>query len=133
MSAEDLEILREALAILEERFDTDALVGYYHPDINYRAVEGAPDDIGEFTGHEAMRTYHQQWVDTFDNFRVESQELIDHGDVVIAVLRLVGRMRGSEAEVDLRFAIVYELRDGLIYKAREYWTKEEALAAAEAW
>src|SRR4051794_2749775 len=53
--------------------------------------QGAPDDPGPIHGKEAMRTYVEDWLDTFDDFRGEVIELIDAGDDVIVVMRIGGR------------------------------------------
>ena len=53
---------------------------HWAPDINWRAMEGAPDDVGEMTGREAARGYHQDWLDTFDDLTAEPEELIEVGD-----------------------------------------------------
>jgi ketosteroid isomerase-like protein len=39
-------------------------------------------------------------------------------------------MKGSDAEVDMRLAVVYTVRDGLVIRGREYASREEALEAA---
>jgi len=44
--------------------------------------------------------------------------------------RAVGQMKGSEARIDMRVAIVYRMRDGLIVRGREFASREEALEAA---
>jgi len=44
--------------------------------------------------------------------------------------RAVGQRKGSEARIDLRLAIVYTVRDGLIVRGREFASSEEALEAA---
>jgi ketosteroid isomerase-like protein len=64
---------------------------------------------------------------------VEPVEVIDAGDdTVIVVMRASGRPKGTsaEAELTLSFAAVSTIRDGKIARAREYWTREEALEAA---
>jgi ketosteroid isomerase-like protein len=67
----------------------------------------------------------------FDELRADADELIDAGeDRVVAVLHVIGRMKGSNADVDMRYAIVYTVRDGLIVRGREYATREQALEAA---
>jgi len=100
-------------------------------DIDYRAVEGALDDHGPIHGKVEMRAYMQDWIDTFDQFKVEPLEVIDTGqDQVIAVLRNSGRAKLSGVETDLTFAVVNTIRDGKIVRGREYWTKEQALEAA---
>jgi hypothetical protein len=39
-------------------------------------------------------------------------------------------MKGSDAEVDIRYAIVFSLRDGKIGMGREFASREQALEAA---
>ena len=50
---------------------------FWTPDINWRAMEGAPDDVGEIQGREALRRYYQDWIDMFDNISVIPEELLD--------------------------------------------------------
>ena len=130
MSEENVEIVRQYVAAYSEG-GTDAWAEFWHPDINWRAMEGALDDIGVMRGPEAMRRYYRQWEETFDEIRTEPDELIDvGGDQVLAVVRSVGRMKGSDAEVDIRYAVVISIREGKIGKGREFASREEALEAA---
>jgi ketosteroid isomerase-like protein len=130
MSQENVENVRDAAAAFN-RGDLNAWWEYWAEDIDYRAVEGAPDDHGPIQGKEAMREYVQDWLDTFDDFRFEPVEITDAGkDKVIAVIRISGRAKLSGVETDLTFAILYTIRDGKIARGREYWTRDEALEAA---
>ena len=56
MSHESVEIVRSALLALADR-GVDRLAEFLHPEINWRAMEGAPDDVGEMRGMEAARRY----------------------------------------------------------------------------
>jgi ketosteroid isomerase-like protein len=129
MSQENVEIVRRYFPAYE-RGGLDALAEFWHPDINWRAAEGALDDVGLMEGPGALRHHLEQWEDTFESGRVEVEELVDAGDQVVAVVRGIGRMKESEAEVDLRYAIVLSIRDGKIAAGREYFTREQALEAA---
>ena len=130
MSQENVEIVRQAAAAFN-RGDLDTWVESWADDIDYRAIEGALDDHGPIHGKAEMRAYMQDWIDTFDQFKVEPLEVIDAGqDQVIAVLRNSGRAKLSGVETDLTFAVVNTIRDGKIVRGREYWTKEQALEAA---
>ena len=128
MSEENVEVVRSALASFDRSLDRVA--EFWDPEIDWRAIEGAPDDIGVFKGHEAMRRYYGQWYDTFDDIQVETEELLDAGEQIVAMVRAVGRMKGSGANIDMRLGIVYTVRDGLIVRGREYPSREEALEAA---
>ena len=129
MSQENVEVVREALRAMDQ--DLDRVAELWDPDIDWRAIEGAPDDIGVFKGRPALKHYYEQWYETFDELRGEAKELIDAGgDRVVAVMSVTGRMKGSESEVDMHLGIVYTVRNGLIVRGREYATRTEALEAA---
>ena len=130
MSQENVENVGDAAAAFN-RGDLNAWWEYWAEDIDYRAVEGAPDDHGPIQGKEAMREYVQDWLDTFDDLTFDPLEFIDAGgDQVVAVLRFGGRAKQSGVETDVTFATLYTLRDAKIAVGREYWTREEALEAA---
>ena len=114
MSQENIKTIRGAAAAFN-RGDVDAWLEYLADDIDYRAIEGAPDDPGPMHGKDAVRAYEQDWLDMFDDFKVEPMELIDAGeDRVIAVTKISGRAKLSGVETDLTYA----------------GTKEQALEAA---
>jgi ketosteroid isomerase-like protein len=130
MSQENIEIARDAAAAFN-RGDLDAWLEYLTVDIDFRAAEGAPDDHGPIKGKEAMRAFVQDWLDTFDDLRVEPIELIDAGeDVVLAVNKFSGRAKLSGIETDLTYAELSTFRDGKIARSRQYFTRDEALEAA---
>ena len=98
--------------------------------IDWRAMAGAPDDLGPIEGRDAMRRYLEEGLEVFDDVILEAEELIDGGEEqVVVVLRFTGRGKLSGVESQLKFAILYTLRDGRIVSGREYATKEEALEA----
>jgi ketosteroid isomerase-like protein len=113
-----------------DRGGLDAWAEYWHPEIAWRAAEGAVDDVGLMEGADALRRYYEAWEETFDEIRTEVEESFEVGDRVVAVVRGLARMKGSESQVDVRYAIVLEIRDGKIVSGREYFTREEALSAA---
>ncbi len=130
MSEENVKTVRDAF-VAYNRGELDAFLEYCADDIDYRAVEGAPDDHGPIHGKEALRAFIQDWFDTFDDFRAEPVELIEAGeDKVIAVVRISGRAKLSGVETDLTYAELWTLRDGKVAWGRQYWTRDEALEAA---
>jgi ketosteroid isomerase-like protein len=132
MSEENVGVV-QAAADAFARGGVDGWLEYFTDDVDHQAVEGAIDDRGPIHGKDALRAYAEDWVEMFDDVRFEPVEVIDAGDdTVIAVLRVSGRPKGTsaEAELTLSFASVSTIRDGKIARAREYWTREEALEAA---
>ena len=129
MSQENVEIVRDCLAAFTAG-GLDAAAEFWHADIDWRAVEGSVDDAGPIHGIEAMRRYAHDWLDTFDDVTFVPEELLDLGDDrVVAVQRLAGRARLSGIETELRYVVVYTVREGKIVRGREYDEKPEALKA----
>jgi len=129
MSQENVEVVRRMLAAFAAG-SLDAMTELVDPDINWRAAEGAVDDVGEMHGAVAVRRYVQDWIDTFDDFSVVVEELRDLGDGrVLAVQRLKARAKLSGIEIDLRYAAVSTVRDGKIVRGREYLSVDQALEA----
>ena len=128
---------REEIAAVENAYRAlatgglDRFIEHWTDDLDHRSIEGAPDDRGPIHGRAAMRAYVQEWMDLFDDFRIEPVELIDAGDgEVVAVLRFGGGAKLSGVETDQTMGAVFEIRDGQIARGREYSTRAEALEAA---
>jgi ketosteroid isomerase-like protein len=129
MSRDNVESVRQALRAFDRGLEE--AVAFWDPEIDWRAIEGAPDDVGVIRGRDSLRRYYEQWYETFDELRADAEELIDAGeDRVVSVLHVIGRMKKSAAEVDMRLAVVYTVRNGLIVRGREYANREQALHAA---
>jgi ketosteroid isomerase-like protein len=129
MSQENVEVVKAAYEAFASG-GLDRWVEQFAEDVEYRAVEGAPDDVGPIHGREALRAYFQDWIDTFDDFWFAPIELIDAGeDKVVVVERYGGRAKLSGVETDQTEAELFTIRDGKIGRCREYGTRREALQA----
>jgi len=70
----------------------EAAAEFWHPDIEWRAIEGAADDVGVIRGHDGLRRYYQDWIDTLADLRAEVEEvLFESGERVAVVVRNSGR------------------------------------------
>jgi ketosteroid isomerase-like protein len=130
MSQENVEIVKVAYEAFA-RGGLDRFMEHFTDDVDYRTVEGAPDDSGPIHGKDAVRAWLQDWIDTFDEFWFEPVELIDAGeDTVVAVERFGGCAKLSGIETDQTEAVVYSIRDGKLARCREYATRHQGLQAA---
>jgi ketosteroid isomerase-like protein len=133
MSRENVEIVRSWYE--PDRFADAEWIDYMYedawdPNIDWRAIEGAPDDIGPILGRDAMRAYYEDWQATFDEITLEAEEVIEApDDTAVAVIRVAGRAKLSGVRAELRHAVVFTLRDGKVIRGREYATRAEALEA----
>jgi ketosteroid isomerase-like protein len=110
----------------------DAVAEYWHPDITWRAVVGAADDVGVMRGEQRVRRYYEEWIESFDDISAEVGEiLLDEGDQCAVVVNSSGRPHGSDAIVRGQYYVVCTVREGRIVSGREYETRAEALEAFE--
>jgi ketosteroid isomerase-like protein len=82
-----------------------------------------------YEGAEGIRRFLQDWTEAFEEWQIEVEALHDAGEKVVAVCRQLARSRTSGAPVDMRFAQVFTLRDGLETRMEMYADPDEALKA----
>ena len=108
----------------------DAAAEFWHPDVEWRAVDGAADDVGVIRGRDALRRYYEDWIDTLAELRAEVEEILfEADDRVAAVIQNSGRGRASGVATQGRYYVACVVRDGQIVAGREYATSDEALEA----
>ena len=74
---------------------------------------------------------HDAWTEPYDDWSMAVDEVLDAGgDRVVTLLRQRGRIRGSDAEVEMRYGMVYTVESGKIRRMQMYVTPEEAIEAA---
>ncbi len=126
MSREDAERTRAAFESLRQtgEFDPD----WFDPDVKWHLRADLPDS-DTLVGRDRLMRFLSEWTAAFQDPHFDLEELIDAGDDQIAVLRLRGRVRGSEQEVDMLETHVYRRLNGKTVEAWEYGTRAEALRA----
>jgi ketosteroid isomerase-like protein len=132
MSQENVEIIREMFAIVNERgvkAATDSLGDMLAPEFGLEEAAELPDPAS-YTGRDAFIANMAKLEESFEELRLEPVEVVDLGEKVIVVVSMSGRGRGSSAAVQMTFAQLWLLRDGKAVSLRDYATREEALEAA---
>ncbi len=131
MSQENVELVRQGFEA-HNRDDRATATRLLAPDVEWHSVAGPLFGVGTIRGREAVLKF--LWEDmreSIEGFRARPEELTDLGDDrVLVVARYEGRGRSSGAEVDLRVASVYEIRDRMLATVRDYGSREDALEAA---
>ena len=129
MSQEDVEVVRRMWEMWSAG-DLEGVASLVSLDVD---CFPAPGELTpkRFQGRKAFLNYAKEWMADFSEYALEGGEFHDVGDCVIVVGRVVGRGRGSGAEVSAHDAWLYRLKDGLVIEYRECGTKERALEAAE--
>jgi ketosteroid isomerase-like protein len=129
MSEENVEIVRRVYEEVSagmwrappELFDSDYVVDL---------TEAAPD-VGVVRGTEAAEAALHGYSETFEDFRIELEEVI-HADesCVVAAVRDGGRLKGSDSVVWSHFFHVWTFRDGKILSRSAHVERAHALEAA---
>jgi ketosteroid isomerase-like protein len=128
MSQESVEIVRAAYQSFNRTHELD--VDAFQPNIEWHTRDDLPDS-GTHRGYAGVAQLLSSWVEAFEDLRVDPEELIDADDLVVAVVRLRGRIRDSGHDVEMEETHVWRLLDGKATEVREYQTKAEALKAVE--
>jgi ketosteroid isomerase-like protein len=88
--------------------------------------------VGRFEGRDAIRDYVEDFWRSYDEPSFAPDEVHDLGNGVAWFSAVAtGRLRGTSAEVHLRFAVVVTHAGGVVSRWTDYVTIDEARAAAE--
>ena len=121
------EPVRRLWAALSKR-DWAAFSAELDPEMEYTPVE----EQVVYRGPEAVTQYAEGWLEAWETFSGEVEEVVSapEEDRAFVALRFRGRGKGSGVEIDERGFWAYELRGGRLYRISEYSDRAEALEAA---
>jgi hypothetical protein len=95
-------------------------------------LDASPLGIGVYDGPEAIRNVLADWLEPYEDYKVEVEEFRDCGNgVTFTVLLYVGQLAGSTASVDVRHAYVAAWAGELVERVTAYADLDEARDAAE--
>jgi uncharacterized protein len=126
-------LVREMFSAANRSAETGRLddwLNFFSQDILWEAVEDAPD-AGSYRGHEGIRGYLEDWLDTVDGFRQDPRELTEVGDCIVAEVRFTARIKGTGNEMALDYWQVSLIEDGKITRIQEFREHDDALPFAE--
>ena len=117
MASANLSALRSAYEELA-RGNFRVLLPLLDPSVEWRWT---PDQMGltgddVYCGIEDVSAAMAAWLRTWETFVVEAEEFAEDADEVSVRVRLRGRPRGSEAQLESRQFDVYSFRDGKIVR-----------------
>jgi ketosteroid isomerase-like protein len=128
MSQENVEIVRRGYEVFE-RGDIQAILGLMDPEIEARFDPSMPDPEPRY-GHDGFVSWLQSWLEPWERYRIEVDELIDVGERVIAVCREFGRRKDSGFEVEQPTYHVWTLKGGKAVRLDATYERAYALEAA---
>src|SRR5450755_306718 len=129
MSRENVEIVRRGY--VHRQATGDFLEEIIAPDFvwDMSKFQGWPEQQC-YEGIEEARSFIRDWTAVFDDWEIEVAELHDAGgDKVVGVLRQRGRSKITGLLVEMTYAQVFTLREGMETRMEMYADPDDALKA----
>jgi ketosteroid isomerase-like protein len=141
MSAENVELVRRALATINAVGDTDPgsldpeevapeVWARLDPDLELHERSDLPD-AKVYRGREESKEFWRKTSELFSDVRWEPRELIDLEHAVVVNAKVVVTGRGSEVPIEADDIGVCWFRAGSIVRLQAFSSLEEAMAAAQ--
>src|SRR5829696_5564930 len=127
MSEENVLIVQGMYAAFN-RGEANEALSYLDPQVVLDASHRVDGRVGH--SREEVPAILAEWLGTWDEWREEVEEIRDLGDPVLVTSTQRGRGKGSGIEMENRFAMLYEIRDGRITRWTIYDDLPKALEAA---
>jgi ketosteroid isomerase-like protein len=125
MSEENVAVVRASFEAFR-RGDNESAMEAFDPEIEYDLRVFPDGKI--YRGHEGVREAFRIWLGTWEDYRIEIEEIIDTaGDEVIVLIREFGRGKGSGIEVERPAAGVWTFRNAKAVRIRFYPDRDAAL------
>jgi ketosteroid isomerase-like protein len=127
MSEENVEVVREMIAAYVAG-DNAAALAAHDPEVEFDATVRPDGRI--YRGREGVAEAMRVWTGTWEEYKLEVEEMIDAGDRVLVISRESGRGKGSGVTIDQHSFSVFTLRDKQIVHYEVFLEREKALEAA---
>jgi ketosteroid isomerase-like protein len=126
MSQADVEIVRFVMEAFFSDEPERALTSL-HPEIEFASLF---IEHKTYRGPSALWEYKADLKEVWVGWHAEDSRFVDAGgERVVWLYRIVGLGKGSGVPVDQALAIVWTLRDGLIWRGQGYHDQRDALKA----
>ena len=121
----NVETLRRGYEALN-RGELSEVRALLHPDLVWQEDPASPE-AGAHQGSASFERFLRSSLESFDDFRIEPEEIIEDGDRLIALVHQSGKGRTSGVGVEVRIAHVWTVEDGRAVRWRSYPSRERAL------
>ncbi len=127
MPGDNLDLIRRYYAHLAET--GEPMWELHAPEIAFDVTDVMPD-AEVLRGREAVGAVLRSYTDTFEDFRIELEEVVAADvDHVVTAVRDGGRMKGSDAVIENRFFHAWTIREGKIVRFSTHLSQAEAVEA----
>jgi ketosteroid isomerase-like protein len=108
--------------------EAERVIACVDPEVRFEPARTATE--GAFIGHEGMRRFVEDTLESFDLFEVRASETFEFEDGAVAIGTVHVKGKGSGIETEVPGAVVCWFRDGLVTHAKDYGERQAALEAA---
>jgi ketosteroid isomerase-like protein len=130
MPHDDAELLRAAYEALN-RGDIPGTVRVLDDDAEWHEHSELPE-ADNYRGRNAIQSFLESFLESWDEFRQEVEDLIAGEGKVLVLLHMAGQGKGSGIRVEARYAHLWTMRGGRGVRIDTYTDREEALEALHA-
>jgi ketosteroid isomerase-like protein len=140
MSRENVELVRslqprgDLVAMFRDDATAAAMIETvstrFHPDVETVAPAPIPGAAVRYEGLNGMREAWLDWLEPWESYRVEIEDVLDAGDSAVVLVRDFGRRAGMTVEASVEGAAVWTVRDGRVARVAFYMDRQEGLRAA---
>src|SRR3954451_2896773 len=125
----NVQVRNEAVRAFLEAFEDedDAFRQTLDPEIEWYPIE---ENRVPLHGVQAAVRNRNAWLDTWDEHRLDVDEVVEEGDDVVASIHIAGRGRGSGATAEVQFYAQVKVRDGKVAYIYDHEDRAAALEAA---
>jgi ketosteroid isomerase-like protein len=109
------------------RGDVSLVLELLDPDLEWHEPGDSPE-AGTHHGRDSFERFFRSWIDSFDEFRVEPEQVVQRGNDLVAVVRQSGRGRASGVEIEIRLAHIWTVEDGRAMRWEAVANPDDALS-----
>jgi ketosteroid isomerase-like protein len=129
MSQENVDLIRRSILGWNER-GAEALIEYLDPEVEFHAPRESMNP-GVYHGPRGVRTYFDRLSKVMEDQRVASVDVIEvDDDRVIAVVKAFAKTSHFAGEVEMNWAWLITVQDGLATRVETFTDRAQALEAA---
>jgi ketosteroid isomerase-like protein len=122
--------LRDSYAALNRR-DIEGTVAVLDEDAKWVEHSDLPE-AGSYRGRETIRAFLEHFLDSWDRFEQQIEDVREEEECVLLFIRLTARGKGSGIDVESRYAHLWMMQEGRGVRVDAYYDRESALAALRA-
>ena len=129
MPREPLETVRAMYAAWNAD-EWEAARACLHPEVEWRTSGLFPGFEPVYHGHDGVRAFWDSMKEAWKYFTIDIEQSFAQGHSVVLGVRFEAAGKESGVRVDLRFAHVWEVRDGLVVQYSSHPELKQALEVA---